>query len=121
MQNKLLEGLRPLDLKEMINPTFSIDTFKSKMGEDKDVVVLSLTVKDRYPAKDIMEFIEKGYGFVLDADVSAGENNVGEYNVFVEIARSPALIENIEDLLYGIKKLTGLEDFKFKYYKSDNV
>lgn len=121
MHSNLVEGLRPLDLKEMVNSVFSIDTFKSKMGEDKDIVVLSLTIKDRFPAKDIMEFIEKGYGFVLDADVSAGENNKGEYNVFVELARSPAVIENINELVYGIKKLTGLDNFDFKYHKTDKV
>lgn len=117
-QNQQLnEGLRPLDLKEMVYPTFEIDTFKSKMGEDKDVCVLSFQVKDRSPARDLMEFIEKGYSFVLDSDVSSGENNKGEYAVFVEIARTPQIVEQIKDLMYGVKKLTGIDEFKFKYHK----
>lgn len=119
MLNKLFEGLRPLDLKEMIDPIFEIDSFKSKMGEDKDVCVLSFVVADRFPAKDLMEFIEKGYNFVLDADVSAGEDTEGRYHVFVELNRTPRLSEQIKDLTYGIKKLTGLDDFKFRYHKKD--
>jgi hypothetical protein len=123
MQNSqpLNEGLRTNDLKELIHPIFEIDTYRSKMGEDRDVCVLSFTAKDRGPARDMMEFVEKGYGFVLDADVSAGENEKGEYTVFVELKRSPQLAEQIQDLTYGIRKLTGISDWKFKYHKSDNL
>ncbi len=118
---QLNEGLRPEDLKEMVHNTFDVDTFRSKMGEDQDVCVVSFKVKDRSPAKDLMEFIEKGYPFVLDADVSSGEDNKGEYSVFVEISRTPKLAEQIKELTYGVKKLTGIEDFKFKYYKEDSI
>lgn len=102
----------------MVYPTFEVDTFRSKMGEDRDVCVISFTVKDRAPAKDLMEFIEKGYDFVLDADVSSGENNKGEYSVFVELNRTPKLSGEIKELCYGVRKLTGIEDFKFTYHKS---
>jgi hypothetical protein len=124
MQNnnqQLNEGLRPNDLREMVHTVFEVDSFRSKMGEDQDVCVVSFKVKDRSPAKDLMEFIEKGYNFVLDADVSSGEDNSGEYSVFVEISRTPKLSEQIKDLTYGIKKLTGIEDFKFRYYKDNQM
>ena len=122
MSNQQLnEGLRPLDLEEMIYPVFEIDTFKSKMGEDRDVVVVTFQAKDRFPARDLMEFIERGYNFVLDADVSSGENSQGEYSVFVEIERTPKLAEQIKELTYGIKKLTGLDEWRFRYYKDRDV
>jgi hypothetical protein len=123
MQNnqQLNEGLRPLDLKEMVHSTFEVDTFRSKMGEDRDVCVLSFHVKDRGPAKDMMEFIEKGYYFVLDSDISSGENEDGEYSVFVELPRSSQLSEHIREVTYGVKKLTGIEDFKFKYHKESKI
>ena len=122
MQNKQLnEGLRSKDLENMVHPMFEVDSYQSKMGEDRDVCVVSFQVKDRAPAKDLMEFIEKGYNFVLDSDVSSGENEHGEYSVFVELSRSPKLAEQIEDLLYGVKKLTGVEDWKFKYYKKSGL
>ncbi len=118
---QLNEGLRPLDLAEMVEDTFDVDTFRSKMGEDRDVCVLSFKIKDRNPAKDLMEFIEKSFEFVLDADVSSGENNKGEYSVFVELSRTPQLAEQIKDITYGVKKLTGIEEFKFKYHKDNDV
>lgn len=118
---QLNEGLRATDLKEMVYDIFEVDSFRSKMGEDQDVCVVSFKVKDRSPAKDLMEFIEKGYSFVLDADVSSGEDNKGEYSVFVEISRTPKLTEHIKELTYGIKKLTGIDQFKFKYYKESNT
>lgn len=117
----ITEGLRPRDLENLIYPTMEIDTYRSKMGEDRDVCVISFQVKDRSPAKDLMEFVEKGYQFVLDADVSAGENESGEYSVFIELERSERLSEQIKELTYGITKLTGIDEFKFKYHKSPTV
>lgn len=118
---QLNEGLRTNDLKNLVYPVFEVDTYRSKMGEDRDVCVVSFTVKDRSPAKDLMEFIEKGFHKVLDADVSSGENDKGEYSVFVEFKRTPTLAEDIKELLYGVRKLTGIDDFKFKYHKQDQV
>lgn len=123
MQNnpQLNEGLRSMDLAEMVYPTFEVDTYASKMGEDRDVCVVSFKVKDRAPAKDLMEFIEKGYQFVLDSDVSSGEDEGGEYSVFVELERSSRLAEQIKEITYGVRKLTGIDDFKFSYHKDHAV
>jgi len=115
--NILEEGLRRGDLEDCLYPMFEVDSFRSKMGEDKDVVVVTFQAKDRYPAKDFMEFIERGYPFVLDADVSAGENEKGEYSIFVEIERSSKVAENIMEMLYGLERLTNINDWKFSYYK----
>ena len=116
----LNEGLRANDLKDTMYPHFEVDTFRSKMGEDQDVCVLTFQAKDRYPARDMMEFVEKGYPFVLDADVSSGENDKGEYAIFVEIERDKNIAENIKELTYGLEKLTGIKEWKFKYYKGKN-
>jgi hypothetical protein len=105
----------------MVYPHFEVDTYRSKMGEDRDVCVISFQVKDRAPAKDLMEFIEKGYHFVLDSDVSSGENEKGEYSVFVELSRSPRLADHIKEITYGVRKLTGIDDFKFSYHKEQAV
>lgn len=118
-QNKILEeGLRSGDLEEMIYPIFEVDSFRSKMGEDKDVCVLTFQAKDRYPAKDFMEFIEKGYPFVLDADVSAGENEEGEYSIFVEIQRNSKIADQIMEIIFGVSKLTNINEWEFTYYKN---
>ena len=117
----LTEGLSSSDLKNYVSEIFTIDRYSSKMGEDKDIVVLGFTVNGKTPAIDLMEFIEKGYHFVLDADISSGENSKGKYNVFVELSRTPQLSENIKELEYGIKKLTGVDSFKFKYHKDSSI
>jgi hypothetical protein len=88
------------------------------MGEDEDVSVLAFKVRDKNAATDLMEFIEKGYEFVLDADMSAGEEYDGQYQVFVELRRTNKLSEEINKLLLGITRLTNVEDWQFKYYTS---
>lgn len=121
IKRKLNEGLRPNDLKDYVSEYFTIDRFRSKMGEDKDIVVLGFRVKEKYPAIDLMEFIEKGYQFVLDADMSAGEENDGQYQVFVEIERTPDLPLQMRKLLGGVSQLTDNYQWKFRYQKSNGA
>lgn len=106
------------DLVNLVNRVFEVDNYKSKMGDDADVVVLSFTVESRVPAEDLVSFVEKGYSFVLDADMSPGELEDGKYRVFVELSRTSKVTEQITDMLYGISKLAGIDDFKFRYHKS---
>ena len=106
------------DLVNLVNRVFEVDNYKSKMGDDEDVVVLSFTVESRVPAEDLVSFVEKGYNFVLDADMSPGELEDGKYRVFVELQRTSQVTEQISDVLYGIAKLTGIDNFAFRYHKS---
>jgi hypothetical protein len=117
-QHRLLEGLRAKDLAGFVEPTFTIDQYTSKMGEDHNVIVLGFRVNDKNPATDLMEFIEKGYPFVLDADMSSGEERDGKYQVFVEIERSKRLPEQIKELLGGISRLVDNKDWRFRYHKN---
>jgi len=116
----LNEGLRKHDLKGLVSSDLKIDMFQSKMGEDQDVCVVNFFVKDRDPAKDLMEFLEKGYEFVLDADVSSGEISSGGYNVFVEVQRNKNLSENLLDMLSGVSLLSDTKDWNFTYHKNQN-
>lgn len=102
----------------MVKKVFEIDSFKSKVGDDEDVCVLSFTVHQEDPAKDLENFFEMGYPFVLDSDTSSGELDDGNYRVYVELERSRHLPEQIEELIEGVRKLTGLEDLRFRYFKS---
>ena len=89
------EGLDHGDLKRLLHPKIHIDEFKSKMGDDADIIVLSFKITDKAPAEDLMSFIERGYDWVLDADVSSGELEDSEYLVFVEIERKPTAANHI--------------------------
>jgi hypothetical protein len=111
-------SLQPNDLKTFVNEIFTIDSYKSKMGQDKEISVLAFEVLTQEPAKDLMNFIEKGYDFVLDADISAGENRKGKYDVFVEIERDRHLPKNIGALLDDVSKLAGIDEWKYRYYKN---
>jgi hypothetical protein len=115
---QLNEGLRSGDLKELVSNLFTIDQYRSKMGEDSDIVVLGFRVKEKHPATDLMEFIEKGYPFILDADISSGEEHDGQYQVFVEMERSVNLPRQMKDLLNGVGQLCGCRDWRFRYQKS---
>jgi len=111
-------ALREGDLKDLVDNILEIDSYSSKMGNDENIVVLSFTVMENEPAQDLVNFIERGYSFVLDADVSSGEQSDGMYRVFVEIERDPGVGEQIMELMDGVTKLTANKDFKFRYYKS---
>jgi len=111
-------SLQSNDLKDFVNEIFTIDSYKSKMGQDKEIAVLAFEVKSQEPAKDLMNFIEKGYDFVLDADVSTGENRKGKYDVFVEMERDRHLPKRVADILEEVSKLTGIEEWKYRYYKN---
>jgi len=110
-------GLGARDLNDMVEQVFEIDSYSSKMGNDSSIVVVSFTVREEAPAQDLVAFIEKGYGFVLDADCSSGEQDDGMYRVFVEIERDPEVVEQIMELMDGVSKLAGRNDFEFRYYK----
>lgn len=111
-------SLREGDLKDMMHDVFEIDSFASKMGADKDIITLSFSLKEKAPADDLMEFLEKGYGFILDADVTSGEQSDGTYKVFVELERDRDAHENILEIVDGVKKLASMDKLKFRYYKN---
>lgn len=111
-------GLRKGDLNDLVYEIFEVDEFSSKIGDDKNIVTVSFSIKNKEAANDLMTFIESGYSFVLDADVTPGEQADGKYRVFVEIERNRNIPENIDELLDGVKKLSGNKDFRFRYYKS---
>lgn len=106
MQHKINEGLEQNDLARLVAPELHIDEYKSKMGKDEDIIVLSFKVSGREPAEDLVNFIEKGYEWVLDADVSAGELDDGDFLVFVECDREPSVAENIISMINDIMNLT---------------
>lgn len=115
---QLNENLHAGDLRGLVKKVFDIDAYKSKIGDDEDVIVLSFTVDFEDPAKDLENFVEMGYEFVLDADVSPGETDDGNYKVFVEIERGRHAADQIIELLDGIERLTDIPDMRFRYFKN---
>ena len=111
------EGLKAGDLEGMIGKRFSVDQFKSKMGEDRNIMVLAFTVDSQAAAMDLERFAETGYKEVLDADATPGTMEDGKYRVFVEFARVEQVDKHIYKFLDDLKKLTNIEAFEFTYHK----
>jgi len=131
MHNNHLSNLKQLvseslDFKEMeglIKPTVHVDEFSSKMGDDDDIIVVSFFLRDAAAAKDLMNWFEKGYDFVLDADCSPGEIKPNRYLVYVEIRRRSTAGGHVEQLLNDLNTLTEFEDSAdwTMHYKDQSV
>ena len=111
-------GLRAGDLESLMYHIFEIDSYASKMGDDKNIITLSFSVKSKEPADDLVRFLESGYSFILDSDATSGEQSDGTYKVFVELERDKSANQHIMEIVDGVKKLANLEDIKFRYYKN---
>lgn len=114
------EGMEKGDLKRLVHSELHIDEFRSKLGRDEDIAVVSFKLGSKEPAQDLVSFCEKGYDWVIDADVSSGEMDDGEYLVFVEIDRTPKLPKQIIKLMGDINNLTELQmsDWRLRYQTS---
>lgn len=103
--HQLSEGLEASDLAHLVDPAITVDEYKSKMGADEEICVLTFKVQGKDPARDLVSFIEKSYDWVLDADASSGELDDGTYLVFVEIDREADMIDNILTMLEDLERL----------------
>lgn len=121
--NKIFEGLEQNDLERLITPKLSIDEYKSKMGNDEDILVLSFSITGREPAEDVVNFIEKGYDWVIDADISSGELENGDYLVFIECDRTKDAANNIIQLVNDMLNLTNqkISDWSLQIRSSPNT
>ena len=111
------EALREKDLKNLVKNVFEIDNYQSKIGDDRDTVVLTFAVDSRDPAKDLENFLEMGYDFILDSEATTGELDDGKYRVFAELERGKHIPDQIMEMLDGLSKLTGIDTFRFRYHR----
>ena len=114
------EGLKAGDLEGVISKKFSVDQFKSKMGEDKNIIVLAFSVEGQAAAKDLERFAETGYTEVLDADATPGTLEDGKHRVFIEMARVEQVDQHIKRFLQDLGKLANIDSFEFTYHKRTN-
>jgi hypothetical protein len=119
----LFESLGFKDLEGLMKPTIHVDEFSSKMGDDDDIIVVSFFVRDAQAARDLMNWFEKGYDFILDADRSPGEVKPGRYLVYAEIRRRSTAGGQVEQLLNDLNTLTEFEDAEqwLMHYKGNET
>ena len=106
--------LQQNDLKDLVSEVIEIDSDKSKMGDDADIVTITFSTITKESADDLAGFFERGYSFVLDADITTGEQVDGTYKVFVEIERDNQAGQNIMELANGVENLSGVKDLRFR-------
>lgn len=106
---QLNESLDYLDMQGHVTPIVGIDEYKSKVGQDSDIIVLNFLVSGKAVGNDLVEWFERGYEWVIDSDVSPGEVLGGKYMVFAEMNRRSSAPKRIIEALEDLKTLTGLK------------
>lgn len=102
------EGLDYHDLEGQIEPLVSVDEYAAKMGKDSEIVTLAFIVNSHDAGEDLVEWFERGYSWILDAQVSDGELKPGKYVVFVEMNRRSKVPERVIELLDDLNTLTDI-------------
>jgi hypothetical protein len=108
MSKLLNEGLDYHDLEGIVTPRVTIDEYAAQMGKDSEIVTLAFIIKNKQAGEDLSDWFERGYDFVLDAQVSDGELTSGTYLVFVEMNRRTTVPERIITLLDDLETLTDI-------------
>jgi len=106
---RLFEGFDHMDLENQVIPEISIDEYSAKTGTDDEIVTVAFTIKGEQASKDLVEWFERGYTWIIDAAVSDGELTPGKYLVFVEINRRTTVPAKIVELVTDLETLTGLK------------
>ena len=110
------EGLKAGDLDGVVSKRFSVDQFKSKMGEDRNIRYWHLLLTDG-SCQGSRTFRGNRIQEVLDADATPGTLEDGKHRVFIEFARVEQVDQHIRTFLEDLKKLTNIEEFEFTYHK----
>lgn len=112
--NKINESLFEDDLKWLVDDSVLIDMHKTKLGKNKDYIVLAIAVNDRTPANDLASFLENSVYDFEDVEVSPATDTKGRYLIYIEVDRSSGAFNTIQGILNDTSKLSGIESWKFK-------
>lgn len=105
----LAESLNYLDMEGHVTPTLGIDEFASQIGQDSEIIVLNFLVSGEAVGNDLVDWLERGYDWIIDAETSPGEVFDGKFMVFAEMNRRSTAPRRIIEVLDDLKTLTGLE------------
>lgn len=110
MNKKLLnEGLDYQDLVGQLGNKVTVDEYAARMGKDCDIVTIAFIVNSEAAGNDLSDWLERGYDYVLDAQVSEGEVSPGKYLVFIEMDRRTTVPERLIEILEDLKTLTDMD------------
>jgi hypothetical protein len=109
MKKIVNEGLAYMDMESHVTPLLGIDQFASKIGDDSTTIVLNFVVDGEKIGEDLVDWLERGYEWIIDAEISPGEVLDKKYYVFAEMNRSSTAARRIIEVLEDLKTLTGFE------------
>lgn len=110
----LNEGLNYKDMINHVTPILGIDQFKSHIGDDSDIIVLNFIVSGEAVGEDLMDWLERGYDWIIDAEVSPGEVLDKKFYVFAEMNRTTSASKRIIELLDDLYTLTDIKTDEWK-------
>ena len=102
-------SIEHMDMKDQIIPLVGIDIYKSAVADDDQIITLSFMVTDKAVATDLVEWFERGYDWIIDADISEGEVGKSKYLVFVEISRRTRAPDRILELIDDLETLCDIK------------
>ena len=108
MSRIINEALDYHDLVNMVVPIITVDKYEAKLGDDDEIVTITFTVKGKQVGDDLVDWLERGYDYILDAQTSEGEVSPGKWLVFVEMDRRTKVPERIAEMIEDMVTLTDL-------------
>ena len=108
MSRIINEALDYHDLVNMVVPIITVDKYEAKLGDDDEIVTITFTVKGKQVGDDLVDWLERGYDYILDAQTSEGEVSPGKWLVFVEMDRRTKVPERIVEMIEDMVTLTDL-------------
>ena len=105
----LNENLDHHDMVGQINSIITVDEYKAKAGGDDEIITLSFIVKGQQASRDLVDWFERGYEWILDAQVSDGEYIPGKNLVFVEMPRRSTAPDRIIEILKDLETLSDIK------------
>lgn len=100
---------------DQVTPVLGIDEFQSRIGEDSDIMVLNFIVSGQDVGGDLVDWLERGYDCIIDAEVSPGEVLDKKYYVFAEMNRRSSSAKRIMEMLDDLNTLTDIKADEWEF------
>ena len=106
---RLDESLNYMDMVDQVTPVIGIDEFKSQIGEDSEIITLNFIVSGEDVGNDLVDWLERGYDWIIDAQVSPGEVLDKKFYVFADMNRRSTAPRRIMEIIDDLYTLTGIK------------
>lgn len=103
-----------MDMVDQVTPILGIDEFQSQIGDDSEIITLNFIVSGEDVGNDLVDWLERGYDWIIDAQVSPGEVLDKKYYVFADLNRRSTAPRRIMEILDDLYTLTGIKSDRWQ-------